>query len=188
MAAATSMAERAQREERTSLLWLVYGQIAAMLAAFSLLVFLTHFLDVGLKGVVHNAFDVWTGTLRPTIGHLAEWIVALLPPDLRFHLSDFWKDYLSVGIVSTLSNFRARAAMGSSRSISVLEGFIHPLTWPVLILSAICIYSYLLLTSFVHVGPRGFATFPVRLVGVPLLWLAPLIYLAVLFVANAWLA
>ena len=67
------------QETRTSLFWLAYGQVAAMLGAFSLLVFLTHVIEFGLQGVVREAFEGWTGYVRPTIGYPIQWCLDQLP-------------------------------------------------------------------------------------------------------------
>ena len=160
----------------TSIFWLVYGQIAAMLGAFSLLVFLTHFFDVGLKGVIRDAFDAWVTYVRPVIGFPLQFIVELLPDKWRFAVPEFAKYYLVVGIV-TLASY-VRFGLHSRYSffprgyvVRVLIALLEPLlAWP---------YWTIKWLWRGLVGPwplAGIATF-----------LSPVLYLALLFAANAWL-
>lgn len=175
-----------------ALFWLVYGQIAAMLGAFSVMVFLTNFFDLGLKGVIREAVDGWLQYVRPLIGHALSWVVERL--GLQIDLRDEIKDYAAVGIVQFAALIRGGAIAFDSHPLSsgqvailrfgvVLVGVTSVVFWPI----------YLVLTA----GGGLLALFVNRLwpiEGLPqlvlasTLALAPLIYLALLFAANAWLA
>lgn len=158
-----------------SLFWGIYGQVAAVLGAFSLLVFTSHFIDVGLKGVIKDAFDWWVFNVRPLVGYPIQWLVQQLPEALRFEVPDIVKDYFAVGVVSSFSMVRsAPSRLGEAfLSLSLLYFFL----WPVAVL-------YGLLFLFVEAtrdAPDDDGFFGV------VIYLAPLIYLGLILAANTWL-
>lgn len=163
---ATDQARRP--EPGTSFFWLAYGQVAALLAAFSLLVFLTHFFDVGLKGLVREAFDVWTDHVRPFVGWPLQALVGLSP--WRVEVPDIVKDYLAVGLVLALSFHRMTLVLFAGRFPRemgyalwlVVCGLLWPLAVP---------------WTIRDVSDR-------RALKAVVIWLAPLLYLVLLFVAN----
>lgn len=179
--------------KRPSLLLIVYGQIAAMFGAFSLLVFLTHFFDLGLKGVIREAFDGWVQSVRPVIGYPLEWVASLLPSYMRFAVPDVAKDYLGVGIVYALSEIRARMALGHLHPWNIPSKYRPP--WISNILRSIFLWPLDMLL-FVTEVLSSFASdegteldrlrrsLTTRLF---VLTIAPLVYLGLLFATNAWL-
>lgn len=159
----------------SSLFWLVYGQIAALLGAFSLLVFLTDFFNFGLKGVIQEVFDVWVTYVRPLVGHPLQALADLLPPEWRFAVPEPVKDYLAVGVVMQLSLLRTLALMGSSISRKTLLRSLNLiLIWPLGVPAFL--YGYWRGSEIDREGAALTAMF-----------LAPLIYLGLLLAANAWL-
>lgn len=166
-----------------SLFWLVYGQIAAMLGAFSLLVFLHNFFDLGLKGIIADAFEGWTGYVRPVVGVPLQWLSDRLPEAYRFDVPDVLKDYLAVGLVTATSLMRAVAQVdgwsatreGISEELGFAAGLLLTavVAWPVA----------LFMGAWYTFDNRQDASAPTIFV----LWVTPLIYLGLLFAANAWL-
>lgn len=192
------MAKREQAGERhpgTDFLWFVYSQAAAMLGAFSLLVFLSHFFDFGLKGIIADAMAVWNGSVRPMIGRPLQWIVDLLPASLRFHLTDLQKDYCAVGLVAVFSAariaIRDRLFLGRTpiwhgawiaEIVSHLWGLIWLFFfWPVAL-------AYLLVTLPFAIFVADDRQHLWRSVARAAVFLAPLAYLGALFAANALLS
>lgn len=165
---------------RQSLLWLVYGQIAAMLGAFSLLVFLTHFVDVGLKGIVRDAFEGWVAYVRPIIGYPLQLLIDQLPEAWRFDLPNAVKDYLAVGVVLEVSFERAVALHPDYwKDVRKLRpGQI--VTWVSNVLATIVIWPKLVVAALSDLVVGKWPLFHV-------VWLSPLVYLGLLLAANAWL-
>jgi hypothetical protein len=180
--------EQPEGRRPPSAFWFAYGQVTAMLGALSLLVFLTHLFDFGLKGVVRDAFDVWTQYVRPFVGHPLQWLVNQLPEALRFKLSDTWKDYFAAGGVLFLSQFRfalrEELALGRpfASQVVALAIVFFPLFlfWP--------LWIVVLLPSLFAGGGGSTQGVDERLNRQAIAGLAPLLYLGLLFAANAWLA
>ena len=170
--------------------WLAYGQITAILGAFSLLVFLTDFVDAGLNGVVQEAFKFWTENVRPVLGHPLTWLVAFLPASWHFVVSDRQKDYLAVGLVSTSSLLRAYMLHpGGLGSLVQQEG---GWLWVGLALVQLVVLwpIYLIVAPFTILRRLFGGTdelLPAAGLRLYVLWLAPLVYLVLLLGANAWL-
>lgn len=173
------MSDGSEAKQGRSFFWLVYGQIAAMLGAFSILVFVTHFVDVGLKGIIAQAFEGWVQYVRPAVGLPLQWIIDLLPPAWRIEVPDVAKDYAAVGLVNVLSFVRAHRAYGEPITFATRDDVVGLLFllafWPVMMgLTVAMALDFL-------VGRRE--PYLQRFV----MWIAPLIYLGLLFAANAWL-
>lgn len=202
-AGAITVTKQPQRENSFSFLWRAYGQVAAMLGAFSLLVFLTHFYDFGLKGVVRDAFDVWTENVRPFVGHPIQWAVNLLPEAWRFEVTPIVKDYFGVSLVTLGSMMRAGfAGDEESESPAGIETILRMLAttalamlWPI----AIVLFLFVLVTDDLPEEWRqedsankelrdGFIARRNRFRLTMAIVLSPLIYLAGLFALNAYLA
>jgi len=168
-----------KRGDRSSLFWLAYGQIAAMLGAFSLLVFASHFFDLGLKGVVREAFEGWVEYVRPTVGIPLQWLVDKLLEAWHFVVPTVVKDYFAIGLVLALSFFRALITVdpdafkrGDENVATGVFMYMTLLTvaWPI---GALIIW-------------RAFARVDRARIFFGLLF-APLVYLALLVAANVWL-
>lgn len=147
-----------------SLFWLMYAQIAAMLGAFSFVVFLRNYVDLGLRGVIEQAVDGWVRVVRLLVGLPLQAIADLLPEAWRFHVPVVATDYLAVGILMVFSAVRVfgRPPVGGA----VLTLFL----WPVVLGAA-------LLRMAETAEKRREIT----------VMLTPFIYLGLLFAANAWL-
>jgi hypothetical protein len=151
-----------------SLFWLAYGQVAAILGAISLIVIAGHFVDFGLKGVVQQTVEWWIENVRPLFGAIFQGLINLLPEGWRFELHDFFKDYLVVGIILILSAMRVDA---EARTPRFLLG-----TMPLLLI----MWPYWI----------WFVIFPVTErtnLSEIILWLAPLIYMALILLLNSLL-
>lgn len=151
-----------------------------MLGAFSLLVFLTDFVDVGLKGVIRDAFDGWVFYVRPAAGYLLQLLNSLLPSGWRFELQPIEKDYFAVGLVLSLSFLRSLGLTRSTRSLianlALFAGTM--LVWPLALVGGVAALLYTAL-----VGDADYQ----RIGRDVALIYSPLIYLGLLFAANAWL-
>jgi hypothetical protein len=167
--------ENSASERRNALLAVAYGQVAAMLGAFSLLVFLGHFMDVGLEGLVADAVEEWQTHVRPILSYPFQALINLLPESVRFELSPLAQDYLSVGVVSAASFLRMRRLTGIRDTEPIW-------LYPAAIIGLVLLWPY-----FAGLSLLG-ALLPGTEQRGSLLHLAPLFYLAVLFVANALLA
>lgn len=180
MSGAVERTERSSSTEpksKSSVVWLAYGQIAAMLGAFSTLVFLTHFFDVGLKGVVREAFEGWVHYVRPWVGYPLERVINLLPQEWRFPIPTLVLDYVAVGITSFLGVVR------------MFPTVLRPPTWGDgwwLLTMSLLLWPYFLfhrIRLFLGTGLSWHPEVRNRWLG----YFAPFIYLALLFAANFFL-
>lgn len=171
-------------DNRLAFLWLVYGQISAMIGALSLLVFITHFVDVGLDGAIRDTVQWWIQNVRPVVGYPIQWIVHQLPEAWRFEVPDVWKDYFAVGLVSVASFMRelfrtddyvGETPLGSDNPFLIFLSVM--LVWPMGVFGAIfTIAQDLLFDDWSAEKIRFFV-----------LWLSPVFYLGAIVAANAWL-
>src|SRR5262245_32181229 len=89
--------------------WAVYQQVAAILSAFALIAFLSHFIDFDWRGPLRLLVGVWNETVRPA----ERWLLhALITVPLswigrNFEVSQPVRDYLAVGMVLWVSMIRA---------------------------------------------------------------------------------
>lgn len=163
-----------------SLFWGIYGQIAAIFGALSLLVFVGHFFDVGLKGVLRDAVQWWIDNVRPVVGAPVQWLINQLPESWRFELSPLWKDYLGVGVVSALAFVRAMFRMvpsvrgGMPLVMLLLFGLGIVLAWPA--------WTIFGIVGFLVLSSQGEADATIWVMA-----LSPLIYLGLALAANEWL-
>lgn len=166
----------------TPIFWLVYGQIAAMLGAFSFLVLLQNFINVGLNGVVAQAFEGWVQYIRPIVGLPVQALVDLLPDTWRFQTSPVEQDYLAVGLVLFLSYVR---------TVLTLRRGYFSVGWLVLTFVALLIGWPAMIVGMLYgaffVGDTSSGAL-LRAGAFITIFLAPLIYLGFLFAANALLA
>jgi hypothetical protein len=168
-----------QTTSRQGIFLLIYGQVMALLGAFSLLVVLTHFFELGLRGVVQDAFEVWRNNIRPLFGHPLQGLVDLLPKTLQFAVPDLIKDYLAVGAVSAFSWARAMVVGGFRLRLSAIEWMsILLVAWPFGV--GQMLYEWV---GDIMSGQKEINYLPFMA-----LFFAPLVYLGLLFAANAWLA
>lgn len=178
---ATERANDATEPQSTlSLLWIMYGQVAAMLGAFSLLALLSNFGDLGLRGVIREAFEMWAEYVRPLVGQPLQWLADAF--GWQIALPTVAKDYVAVGFVLGLSLLRTvsilRRATFSTFGLILAFGVL-PIGWPLFI-------AAMLLAIFFEGdrSPRALR----RGTTFISVFLAPLVYLALLFAANTWLA
>lgn len=193
-----------------SLFWLVYGQIAAVLGALSLLALLTNFADFGLKGVVRTAFDLWAQTARPLAASLVHALVTVLPEAWRFEPPTILKDYAAVGVMLFFSHIRAfgQVRLGSPRQrnpvtdrplfdeaalreIAAEEGEETEVRDPEgltfwLFLAVVVLSGLVLSIALWPLTVVMLLNSPLR--NATLLALTPFAYLAFILAANAWLA
>lgn len=164
-----------------STFWRAYGHISALLGAFSAFVFVGHFVDVGLHGIIREAIEIWTKTVRPVLGSLVEWLCP-------FELSPFWKDYLIVGVMLAASSFRVTnvfqwpwevTAPRDTRVMKVAAALDEALR---IALGLLLIALFWPLVTLVFVA-AAFSSIDRRHA---LEYLSPLIYLALIFAIN-WL-
>ncbi|MFN9355664.1 MAG: hypothetical protein ACK6A4_02390 [Alphaproteobacteria bacterium] len=166
-----------------SLFWGIYGQVAAVLGAITLLVFASHFVDVGLKGVIREAFDWWVLNVRPLVGQPIQWLVSQLPEAWRFEVPEIMKDYVAVGAVSLFSFVRTIFGYGGEWSEffdweSIWTCFLLLTLWPLFM------FWWPLWVSFDYFrGEKSDS----EVVVFSWLYAAPLIYLILIFAANTWL-
>jgi hypothetical protein len=188
------MAEDEKPAGGRSLFWLAYGQIAAMLGALSMLVFLTHLFDFELRGAVRDAVGVWTQVVRPLVGDPIQWLVNFLPANWRFEVGGIVKDYFAVALTFALSNLRAVLRFLPDELLSVglhrVGLFFGGLLMLVALVRLLALWLlwllWPLLVPILLIGPlTGVKQIADRTVA--LSTLAPLIYLGLLFAANAWL-
>ncbi|MFN9355662.1 MAG: hypothetical protein ACK6A4_02380 [Alphaproteobacteria bacterium] len=171
----TSDETRAQRGPGLSLFLGIYGQIAAVLGALSLIVFLGNVIDLGLKGVIREIVEWWVLNVRPIVGLPIHWLVQQLPETWRFEVPDILKDYFAVGVVTVLSLLRVEVTFDGTSSISPLTpdgreklglALLLLSVWPLIVYWAIVAWN------------------ETRLV---FLFLSPLIYLGLILASNTWL-
>jgi hypothetical protein len=173
----TSDKTREQSEPGFSLFWGIYGQVAAALGALSLLVFTSHFFDVGLKGVIRDSFEWWVHTVRPVVGYPIHWMVQQLPEVWRFEVPDIVKDYFAVGIVSVFSLHRVDGPPSISDGGKELSHFLLVFfIWPF----ALTVTLFVMLEVL-----RGKES--LRALYQMTLFAAPIIYLGLIFAANIWI-
>jgi hypothetical protein len=160
-----------------SVLWLVYGQVSAMLGAFSLLVLVSQFVEVGLNDVIRTAADYWAYQVRPLVGYPIQLLVDQLPAGARFDVAPAAKDYVAVGLVSSLAYVRALNVVGVRVSLWMLfpTCALLVVAWP--------LFAWFFARRAVSSGLAGSGRFWSFLA----IWLAPLMYLSLLFAANSWL-
>lgn len=183
-----------------SLFWGIYGQVAAILGAITFLVFISHFVDVGLKGVVREAFEWWVVNVRPLVGQPIQWLVQQTPETWRFEVPDAVKDYVAGGIVTALSWVRAqRVVVGPNRYVESGSLALAFIAWP----SFVAMPLFLSLTLFglfvaklfrgidVGSGSPSFSEWLSSTIGelLPIVSLSalPVVYLLLILVANIWL-
>ncbi len=90
--------------------YVIYQQVAGVLGAFALIAFLSHFWDIGWRGVLADLVGVWGQYVRPIIKTFFDvTIVAFLKWvfDWRIEVPLAVVDYFSVGFVMFLSYWRA---------------------------------------------------------------------------------
>ncbi|MGH6870859.1 MAG: hypothetical protein ACREHE_05065 [Rhizomicrobium sp.] len=168
--------------------YIVYQQIAGVFGALSLIAFLGHFVHVDWRGTLLKLIDVWNGFIRPS----TEWIVESVTYPLtrmgwHVDLSLLQRDYLSAGIVMSLSYTRAvpkffaksswSAGVFSKLSTIVVGALSLVLIWPLAIVY--CLDAFIRGRTWDDAdnqpeNPRLFG----------FLLLSPLLYLALLLAAN----
>ncbi len=174
-----------------ALFWTLYSQVTGVLGALGIIVFASHFVAFDLHGIVESLFSFWTGSVRPFVGLV---LAVTVEPLLRLFSVDFAvptvvKDYLGAGFVLAFSFLRMMFVaedvgsfwkidlQGKARAL-VATFILLPLIWPLMV---IAFPLNLLWLQWKGTAPTG-ATKRTLLV------LTPIIYVGVLFAANALLA
>lgn len=166
-----------------AVLWLAYGQVSAVLGAISLLVFVSHFVDLGLRGMIADAVQSWRRYVRPVVGYPLQAIVNELPASLRFQLSPEAKDYFAVGLVSIFSFLRLVRTLKidlwhrvDTLGRTVVGSLLVLVAWPV---------TLVLVASMFASAPLWLHSRDARIAaGRTVLWLMPLAYLAAILALN----
>lgn len=177
--------------------YVVYQQIASVIGAFALIAFAEHVWDVGWRGILADLIAQWDLYVRPAVKFILDvTVVAFFAWAIDWHIEVplFARDYLSVGFMMLLSNWRAvnyelRQAAGSftqtlvasARSpLNWLFTVLNIALWPVMLV--LLLLSVLAALALLRLDRRA----PDILVN-RVLWLSPAIYFALLFAANAFL-
>ena len=88
--------------------WSLYQHVAAVFAAFGLAALIGHFWRIGWVGFLKTLVGVWDETIRPVM----TWVFHILISvplgwiGVDFELPQLARDYLSVGLILTLSYLR----------------------------------------------------------------------------------
>ena len=91
---------------RYSIFWLGYQQIAAILAAFTLITFLKHLGDLNLHGIVGELIGIWSTVVRPAVKWLLDIsLVAFVRWAFHWQLEIplVIRDYFAAGLILYMS-------------------------------------------------------------------------------------
>ena len=162
--------------------WFVAGQILAASFAFSVLVLLSNFVAFDLSGAILSTFELWTGTIRPTVTVALQESIGLLPASWQFQAPPLASDYLVTGCLLAFADVRRMLSSPRSIEEAPLLSLQDRLQLASLLIVAIFLWPLFLLVilpfSQTHVGGKFF---PEEYI----LWLVPLIYLGAFFAMNA---
>jgi hypothetical protein len=92
------------------LAFFVYQNITGLLGALSIAAFLGHFIEFDWRGMLAQLFGVWDSSVRPTVKLLFDaTIIAACAKLFKWHIAIplMLRDYISAGVVLTLSGVRA---------------------------------------------------------------------------------
>ena len=169
----TSEEAREQGGPGFSLFWGIYGQVASVLGALSLIVFLSSIIDLGPHGIVREAIDWWVESVRP----LGAPAFDQYEKYSGQALSDFWRDYFLLGVITTISYARSIRGEKSMSAVGIIifciELALNFYAWPLVILK----------TQLERL--RDHPT-PSALVQVAIVF-SPVIYFGLILAANTWL-
>jgi hypothetical protein len=180
--------------------WNLYQQVAAALAAFSLAAFVGSLLHVGWRGFLTDLIRYWDQYVRPVVKWLTHALVSVPLGWLgwRVEVPESVRDYISVGIILTLSLLRVARREEEGMMGFVLgplrrdwgEGPIDALftvaLWPVLVPFVWPATILVVVPVVVWGAIKADAEERRWLLGGYGAIFAPLIYLAVLVAINYW--
>ncbi|MFO1186153.1 MAG: hypothetical protein U1E87_01045 [Alphaproteobacteria bacterium] len=177
--------------------YIIYRQVAGVLGAFALAVFLAHFVQLDWRGALAYLINMWGEYVRPVVKWLVDsTLVALLRRlfGWQIHVPTIAHDYAAVGLVMSLSALRAnswrlqrRKERGQIRPDDpyaqsrwtpyilvtfVLSTLLYALTWPLSVLARV----HYTVTSWNQHDNFSRAS--------EILYYAPLVYFTLLLAAN----
>jgi len=171
--------------------WGAYQQLAAVLGAFSMAVFVGEVFDLGWHGILAKLVGIWSEYVRPVAEWLLDWVVWPFNYFFDWHVEIplVVRDYLSVGLILALSFLRTyrsefswRDAWGDlvlmpfSRKASMEDRLVYGPYSPVLLPFIWPITVVLMMVFLVASRDKGM-----------LYSLLPVLYLGLLLAVNAWL-
>jgi hypothetical protein len=100
---------RSGRRGPLRLVWVAYQQVAGVMGAFALLVFLGEVFHLGWRGILNSLVGVWSEYIRPIVKWMADGIVWPFEWAFNWHIEIplVVRDYFAVGLVFLFSLARA---------------------------------------------------------------------------------